>query len=57
VGFGISTAAQAARIARIADGVVIGSAFEKAIEEHQNDPGLLGVLDNMAMEFKKAMKL
>jgi len=57
VGFGISTPAQAARIARIADGVVIGSAFEKAIEEHQNDPGLLGVLDNMAMEFKKAMKL
>jgi len=56
VGFGISTPTQVARIARIADGVVIGSAFEKAIEEHQNDPRLLSILDNMAMEFKKAMK-
>ncbi|MEJ5299902.1 MAG: tryptophan synthase subunit alpha [Thermodesulforhabdaceae bacterium] len=55
VGFGVSTPAQAARIAQIADGVVIGSAFEKTIEEHQDNIDLLRILDNMVMEFKKAM--
>jgi tryptophan synthase alpha chain len=33
VGFGISTPAEVARVARVADGVVIGSAFERIIEE------------------------
>jgi tryptophan synthase alpha chain len=33
VGFGVSTPAQAAAVARIADGVVVGSAIVKAAEQ------------------------
>lgn len=56
VGFGVSTPDQAYRISRIADGVVIGSAFEKAIEENMNSPDVLEVLDKMVSGFKRAMK-
>ncbi|MCX7821983.1 MAG: tryptophan synthase subunit alpha [Syntrophobacterales bacterium] len=56
VGFGISTPEQVSMVGRIADGVVIGSAFEKAIEEHMEKPNILKVLDNMAFTFKKALK-
>ena len=34
VGFGVSTALQAARIARVSDGVIVGSAIIKKIEEN-----------------------
>jgi tryptophan synthase alpha chain len=37
VGFGINTPAQAAEIGKIADGVIVGSAIVKLIEEHQGD--------------------
>jgi tryptophan synthase alpha chain len=37
VGFGINTPAQAAEIARIADGVIVGSAIVKIIAEHGED--------------------
>ena len=39
VGFGIHTPAQAAEIAQIADGVIVGSAIVKIIEEHGEDAG------------------
>jgi tryptophan synthase alpha chain len=39
VGFGIHTPAQAAEIAGIADGVIVGSAIVKIIEEHGEDAG------------------
>jgi len=44
VGFGISTPDHVAGIAAVADGVVVGSAFEKLIEENIKDPGLAGIL-------------
>lgn len=56
VGFGVSKPEQASRIAKIADGVVIGSAFEKAIEEHIGDEALLSILDNMTSAFKKTLR-
>ncbi|MDR2602590.1 MAG: tryptophan synthase subunit alpha [Spirochaetaceae bacterium] len=34
VGFGVNTPAQASEIARIADGVIVGSAIVKIVEEH-----------------------
>lgn len=37
VGFGIKDARTAARVARIADAVVIGSALVRLVEEHQDD--------------------
>lgn len=41
VGFGINTPDQAADIARIADGVVVGSAIERAIEAQLTEDGTL----------------
>ncbi len=40
VGFGISTPAQAAAVAGMADGVVVGSAIVKAVAEHGGGAGL-----------------
>ncbi len=37
VGFGISTPEQAATVARVADGVVVGSALVKLFEEHRGE--------------------
>jgi Tryptophan synthase alpha chain len=34
IGFGISTPEQAKNIAKFADGIVVGSAFVRLIEEH-----------------------
>jgi tryptophan synthase alpha chain len=39
VGFGIHTPTQAAEIAKIADGVIVGSAIVKIIEDHGQDAG------------------
>jgi tryptophan synthase alpha chain len=39
VGFGISTPEQVRATASAADGVVVGSAFVRVIEEHLNEPG------------------
>jgi tryptophan synthase alpha chain len=54
VGFGISSPAQVAAVARIADGVVIGSAFERLIEEHLDRPDLAEILAGRAAELKQA---
>lgn len=53
VGFGISTPDQAAQIARWgADGVIVGSALVKVIEEHGDSPELIG----KAAAFARALK-
>jgi tryptophan synthase alpha chain len=38
VGFGIATPAQAASVAEVADGVIIGSAIIQAIKKHKSNP-------------------
>jgi tryptophan synthase alpha chain len=50
VGFGIHTPAQAAEIAKIADGVIVGSGIVKIIEEHGEDAG------RYIYEYVKGMK-
>jgi len=40
VGFGIATADDAARVAAVADGVIVGSAIVRQIEQHRHDPHL-----------------
>lgn len=50
VGFGISTPEQASKIAAIADGVIVGSAVVKIIEEHGADAG------QYIYEYVRAMK-
>ena len=55
VGFGISTAAQAAEIAPHADGVVVGSAFVKMIHENNGRDDLVDLVARYAGEIKKAL--
>jgi tryptophan synthase alpha chain len=54
VGFGISSPAQVAAVARIADGVVVGSAFERLIEDHLGRPDLPEILAGRVAELKRA---
>jgi tryptophan synthase alpha chain len=57
VGFGISTPADVAAIASSAEGVVIGSAFERTIEENIEDPNIAGKLAEQVASLKEATKL
>jgi tryptophan synthase alpha chain len=52
VGFGISTADQAAEVGRVADGVVVGSTFVKAIESTPEGE-LLDRIERMARDLKQ----
>jgi len=54
VGFGISTPDDVAAIAAAADGVVIGSAFEKIIEDNLENPDLVAMMGATAKELKAA---
>jgi tryptophan synthase alpha chain len=56
VGFGISTPEQVAAVARVADGVVIGSAFERLIEENITRPDLPEVLASHVVTLKRATR-
>jgi len=57
VGFGISTAAEVAVVASVADGVVIGSAFERLIEENMNNPELASIVAENVRKYKAATKI
>jgi tryptophan synthase alpha chain len=48
VGFGISTPAQARTVARLADGVVVGSALVKIVEETGDSPALVARVERAA---------
>ena len=54
VGFGISTTDHVKSIAKIADAVVIGSAFEKIIEDNINNSELVSIIGERVKEYKKA---
>lgn len=56
VGFGISTPQQAAQAGRLADGVVIGSAFVRLIEQHQHSSALESVLEHFARTLSDALQ-
>lgn len=56
VGFGISSAEDVASISTIADGVVIGSAFERLIEENLGNKDIAAILSKKVSEFKEATK-
>jgi tryptophan synthase alpha chain len=55
VGFGISQPEQARDIARFADGVVIGSAIVRLIDENKNNKNLLKIVSDYISELKKAL--
>lgn len=56
VGFGISTPDDVGAIARFADGVVIGSAFERLIETNLGDPGLPKLIGDRTRSYKARTK-
>ncbi|GBC60532.1 tryptophan synthase subunit alpha [Desulfonema ishimotonii] len=56
VGFGISTAEHVRAVASVADGVVIGSAFERMIEENIENPDLAGMIGERVREYKAATR-
>ena len=55
VGFGISTPEQAAAIAPLADGIVIGSAVVRLIEAHSGKDGLIAAVSSYAADIRKAL--
>jgi len=56
VGFGISNAAQAKEIGAVADGIVIGSAVVKLIDENRNNGKLVRIVSDYAKEIKEALR-
>jgi tryptophan synthase alpha chain len=55
VGFGISTADQVRAVGAIADGVVVGSAFERAIEENATRPDLPAQVEALARKLASGL--
>jgi tryptophan synthase alpha chain len=55
VGFGISTPAQAAAVARLADGVVVGSAVVRLIEQNQTSDTIEERLEAFARELRQGI--
>ena len=56
VGFGISDAAAAARVAGVADAVVVGSALVRRIEQYQDDPKAAAEsLSDLVADMRRAM--
>ncbi len=52
VGFGVSRPEHVAEVGRVADGVVVGSAFVRLIEQHGSSPALEAELESLARRLK-----
>jgi tryptophan synthase alpha chain len=55
VGFGISSSEHVRSIGAVADGVVVGSAFERTIEENTTNPQLAAKLEALARELASGL--
>ena len=56
VGFGISNPRQAEKIAGVADGIVIGSAVVRLIDENKSNPDLMKIVSDYVSEIKKSLR-
>ncbi|HET8577026.1 MAG TPA: tryptophan synthase subunit alpha [Methylomirabilota bacterium] len=56
VGFGISSPEQVAAIARYADGVIVGSAIVKLVEQHGGSPDLLARVGDFIAALKRPLR-
>ncbi len=56
VGFGISTPDQVREVGKIADGVVVGSALVRLVEEHAGEPDLAARLEALARELSAPLR-
>ena len=58
VGFGVSTSEQAAQVAQVADGVIVGSAIVNVVEEHIDDEAkLIASVKQFASNLADGVKL
>jgi tryptophan synthase alpha chain len=55
VGFGVATPDDAAKVAAIADGVIVGSAIVKQIAAHQQKPAMVKQVAEFVRSLKTAM--
>jgi len=55
VGFGVATPEDAANVAAIADGVIVGSAIVKQIAAHQQEPAMVKYVAEFVRSLKTAM--
>ncbi len=55
VGFGISTPAQVSQVAKLADGVIVGSAIVERVERASGDPGIVSEVAGFVRSLKQAM--
>jgi len=55
VGFGIASPQDAAQVADMAEGVIVGSAIVRQVEEHQHDPRLAEYVGRFVRTLKSAM--
>src|SRR5687767_3736115 len=56
VGFGVSTPEQAAAVGRIADGVAVGSAIVRTIEQHAGTTGLVKHVGDFIAALKQPLR-
>ena len=56
VGFGVATPEDAARVAAVADGVIVGSALVRRIHESAQDPRMITKVGAFARSLKAAMR-
>jgi tryptophan synthase alpha chain len=56
VGFGIGTAGQAAEVGRVADGVIVGSAIVRLVEQYRGSPDLLSRVGDFIGSLKAPLK-
>ena len=56
VGFGISSAVQVEAVGRLADGVVVGSALVRLVEETGEDPGLAAAVEERVRELSAPLR-
>ncbi len=56
VGFGISTPTQVSQIARLVDGIIVGSAIVDRIEQRRGHPGMTGEVAKFVQSLKQATR-
>ena len=56
VGFGIATPTQSAEVGRIADGVIVGSAIVRMVEQHAGSSSLLSEVGNFIESLKAPLR-
>ena len=56
VGFGITSAREAAAVAEFADAVIVGTAIMRLVEVHQGEPGLVETVGTFIRELKDATR-